>query len=104
MGSGILTKVDDGMVFEALLPGILLAILFLFLKVWINRYTKRKRLEAKQKAPVNKLKRQSSPQDQNVNEPRLCKRCQSVLVLRNNNKTGEEFWGCSSFPKCRYTE
>ncbi len=33
---------------------------------------------------------------------RICPRCDSGLVARKNRKTGEDFIGCSSYPKCRY--
>jgi restriction system protein len=33
---------------------------------------------------------------------RICPRCDSGLVARKNRKTGEDFLGCSSYPKCRY--
>jgi ssDNA-binding Zn-finger/Zn-ribbon topoisomerase 1 len=26
-----------------------------------------------------------------------------VLVVRTNKREGNHFWGCSNFPKCRYT-
>ena len=37
----------------------------------------------------------------------LCPRCGSKLVLRTARKgenTGQQFYGCSSFPKCRYIQ
>jgi hypothetical protein len=30
--------------------------------------------------------------------------CQGHKVLRVNKQTGEEFWGCSWFPRCRWSE
>lgn len=30
--------------------------------------------------------------------------CGGHAVKRHNSKTGEPFWGCSNFPKCRNTE
>jgi ssDNA-binding Zn-finger/Zn-ribbon topoisomerase 1 len=33
-----------------------------------------------------------------------CPLCKSTLVVRTNRNTQEEFYGCSSFPKCRYTK
>jgi hypothetical protein len=33
-----------------------------------------------------------------------CPQCESELVLRQNRDTGEEFWGCKAFPRCRYTK
>jgi hypothetical protein len=38
-------------------------------------------------------------------DPKItCKRCGSAMKERHNKKTGEEFLGCSSFPKCKNTE
>lgn len=30
-----------------------------------------------------------------------CPRCGQAMVERNNRKTGQKFWGCSTFPACR---
>ena len=30
-----------------------------------------------------------------------CPRCGQVMVERSNRKTGQKFWGCSTFPACR---
>ncbi|MGN0666312.1 MAG: NERD domain-containing protein [Huintestinicola sp.] len=38
---------------------------------------------------------------------RICPRCGAKLVLRTARKgenSGNQFWGCSAFPKCRFTE
>ncbi len=38
---------------------------------------------------------------------KLCPRCGSKLVLRTakrGNYVGNQFWGCSQYPKCRYIE
>ena len=38
---------------------------------------------------------------------KICPKCGSKLVLRKaskGNNAGKSFWGCSAFPKCRYTE
>lgn len=32
-----------------------------------------------------------------------CPYCQGPMVLRMNGKTGEAFYGCRSFPKCKGT-
>ncbi len=40
-------------------------------------------------------------------QEKRCPRCNSVLVLRTATKganAGKQFYGCSSFPKCRYME
>lgn len=42
----------------------------------------------------------------NQNSNRICPRCGADLVLRTAKKgehSGEQFYGCSRFPKCRYT-
>ncbi len=58
------------------------------------------------KAHVSSLKnRYNSVSTTHSNDPKIiCKRCGSVMVERKNKKTGEEFLGCSSFPKCKNTE
>jgi ssDNA-binding Zn-finger/Zn-ribbon topoisomerase 1 len=35
------------------------------------------------------------------NEVQECSKCGAGMVVRKNSKTGEKFWGCSTFPKCR---
>ena len=38
---------------------------------------------------------------------KICPKCGSKLILRKaskGNNAGKIFWGCSAFPKCRYTE
>jgi predicted RNA-binding Zn-ribbon protein involved in translation (DUF1610 family) len=37
-----------------------------------------------------------------ASEPK-CPNCGGVLVVRTNKREGNHFWGCSNFPKCRYT-
>ena len=32
-----------------------------------------------------------------------CPKCEAVMVRRNNARTAEAFWGCSTFPVCRGT-
>jgi ssDNA-binding Zn-finger/Zn-ribbon topoisomerase 1 len=42
-----------------------------------------------------------------ASEAKLCPKCSSQMVKRVAKKgshTGEEFWACSAFPKCRFTE
>ncbi len=33
--------------------------------------------------------------------PRVCERCNSPMVRRENRRTKEHFWGCSKYPACR---
>lgn len=35
--------------------------------------------------------------------PPICPRCGSAFVQRRNRRTGEQFLGCSQFPKCKAT-
>lgn len=32
-----------------------------------------------------------------------CPRCTAAMTSRRNSKTGQPFWGCSSFPRCKGT-
>ncbi|WP_150806103.1 NERD domain-containing protein [Pseudomonas fluorescens] len=48
---------------------------------------------------VQRLKQRSNP-----SASRQCPRCGSALVVRTSksgHKIGQQFWGCSTFPKCR---
>jgi restriction system protein len=49
---------------------------------------------------------QVSPQV-TIENPKVCPKCSGELVERTAKRgpnTGNTFWGCSNFPKCRYTE
>lgn len=35
--------------------------------------------------------------------PPTCPRCQSAMAERNNRRSGELFWGCAAYPRCRGT-
>jgi DNA topoisomerase-1 len=35
---------------------------------------------------------------------RNCPKCGAPLIFRNSKKTGIQFIGCSTFPKCKYVE
>ncbi len=35
--------------------------------------------------------------------PRPCPKCGESMVMRANRRTGEQFWGCRSYPHCRGT-
>lgn len=34
----------------------------------------------------------------------FCSKCQKEMELKTNSKTGNKFWGCPSYPKCRETK
>lgn len=51
------------------------------------------------RAHVTNLRAQAAERS----DPSRCPKCGSELVERKNRKTGEAFWGCSEFPKCRGT-
>lgn len=38
-----------------------------------------------------------------ASETIVCPKCGKPMVRRTNRKTGDSFWGCASFPKCRGT-
>ena len=45
--------------------------------------------------------------EQEKSSTKLCPRCGKELVLRTARQgsgAGDQFWGCSGFPGCRYTE
>jgi ssDNA-binding Zn-finger/Zn-ribbon topoisomerase 1 len=51
---------------------------------------------------VQNLKRRSDPTAE-----RKCPKCGSALVIRSvksGPKAGQQFWGCSTFPKCRVVQ
>jgi ssDNA-binding Zn-finger/Zn-ribbon topoisomerase 1 len=64
------------------------------------------------------LPRSMPPKSVNVTEPavierkpadseKLCPKCSAVMVkkvAKKGKNAGNEFWACSAFPKCRYTE
>ena len=31
---------------------------------------------------------------------KYCPKCENVMVLRTGRKTGKQFWGCSTYPRC----
>jgi restriction system protein len=33
---------------------------------------------------------------------KFCPKCENEMVLRTTRSTGNQFWGCSDFPKCRF--
>ena len=44
---------------------------------------------------------------ENSEPDKVCPRCGKKLILRTAKRgvnAGKQFWGCSGFPKCRYTE
>lgn len=65
----------------------------------------RKRLEESFKtdrAHVENLKERHNTPVFNA-EIFTCKRCGSAMILRQNKKNGEKFYGCSNYPKCKHT-
>ena len=56
---------------------------------------------ATRRAHVEGLRRRDDPA-----APQLCPRCGNALVLRTvtrGERAGNTFWGCSTYPGCRYT-
>ena len=53
------------------------------------------------------IEQQGTKESLNSTEERTCPRCGGSLVLRTSRKgehSGEQFWGCDNYPKCRYHE
>jgi len=60
--------------------------------------------ETKQEIESKKVETSVS---ENSEPDKVCPRCGKKLILRTAKKgvnAGKQFWGCSGFPKCRYTE
>lgn len=55
-----------------------------------------KKAEAKIRTPISKPVNSAAEAS--------CPRCGGEMVKRTNRKTGDTFWGCTSFPKCRGTK
>lgn len=36
-------------------------------------------------------------------DAKYCPRCERAMVRRTSGKDGSKFWGCSGFPRCKYT-
>ncbi|MED3542272.1 restriction endonuclease [Bacillus toyonensis] len=56
---------------------------------------------------INKINPEYSAEDvyQGVKPAeRKCPTCKHDLVIRNSNKTGNKFFGCSQYPTCTHTE
>ena len=54
-----------------------------------------------------KEEKKQEASEQAEQQEKTCPRCGSALVLRTAKKgenAGSQFYGCSNFPKCRYTQ
>ncbi len=51
---------------------------------------------------VDNLKRRKQTTTTHSNK-KICSRCNNEMVIRKNRTTGEEFYGCSSYPRCKNT-
>ncbi|MEM6634721.1 MAG: NERD domain-containing protein [Pseudomonadota bacterium] len=67
-----------------------------------TRATRNEHLHNLQNKAVAK-KTSSPPKRLVAADTASCPRCGSEMVKRANRKTGEAFWGCAKFPKCRGT-
>lgn len=58
---------------------------------------------AERRAAATKIRAETINDDEMPDNP--CPKCGSALVIKTAKKgerAGKEFWGCSSYPKCRY--
>lgn len=70
-----------------------------------KEYMQEKMKEQSQKIEKEKIEVKDEKTDNRNNK--FCPRCGNELVKRIAKKgknQGNQFWGCSSYPKCRYTE
>lgn len=87
----------------------------------IQRIEKRYKTSSEKKETSQVIKSAESPEERiqeaeqirskdkidNNSQPIVCPRCGKALVLRTakkGNNSGKQFYGCSGFPKCRYTQ
>jgi len=40
---------------------------------------------------------------ENICRPKICPVCSKPMIVRSSKASGD-FWGCSGYPDCRYTE
>ncbi|MDR6094428.1 restriction endonuclease [Stenotrophomonas sp. SORGH_AS_0321] len=58
-------------------------------------------IRAVQKPAANRVEPQLEPARCPIPKAAACRKCGSPLVQRTNRRTGEQFHGCSQFPRCR---
>ena len=51
--------------------------------------------------PRRRIEPPSAPSADSTPQIQACPRCGSALVQRTNRRTGEGFFGCSQFPRCK---
>ncbi len=71
-----------------------------------QKYKKDSTQEAKDEIPLRQ-EEASNSEATAKEEEKICPKCGSKLVLRMAKKgsnSGKSFYGCSAFPKCKYTE
>lgn len=54
-------------------------------------------------SPPSQPLQASAPAAATPSAPHACPRCAGAMAERTNRATGQRFWGCTSFPKCRGT-
>lgn len=55
-----------------------------------------------QSITLNAIKPEHTPNKESMVAPE-CSRCGSEMALRKNRRTGQPFWGCQNFPRCKET-
>ncbi len=71
---------------------------------YLEKYRKMKDEAVKTQIGDSKLATETDEQDNQKQQSLMCMKCGSEMVLRvakRGNNIGEEFYGCSNFPKCR---
>jgi hypothetical protein len=77
-----------------------------FLKEYSNPEVKRDAVDSLEKLKNGHNHRLSKAEYYKKKYPGnpVCRLCGSVLVIRTNKNTNQEFWACSSYPTCKHTE
>jgi DNA topoisomerase-1 len=76
-----------------------------YTKPIINKAPATRKISAKRtpKSKKRSTSQKKARKDTNAAGGSSCPRCGSKLVIRTNKKTGNDFLGCSAFPKCTFT-
>jgi restriction system protein len=60
--------------------------------------------ESQPKTSAKRVEPVFASPSESANTVPACSKCNAGMVLRVSGKTGQSFWGCSTFPKCRGTQ
>ncbi|GHU97132.1 topoisomerase [Clostridia bacterium] len=68
------------------------------------KYTQKELKQVTEKPKEEAVERAAAPEPKPPTAEKLCPKCGNPLVERTAKASGNKFYGCSTFPKCRYME